>query len=44
VQWILATSSPEVALPCDAGDILALRRMPESDEVRLYDGEQALVH
>jgi hypothetical protein len=44
VQWILATSSPDIALPCDAGDILALRRMPESDEVRLYDGEQALVH
>jgi hypothetical protein len=44
VQWILATSSPDIALPCNAGDILALRRMPESDEVRLYDGEQALVH
>jgi hypothetical protein len=44
VQWILATSSPEIALPCHAGDVLALRRMPESDEVRLYDGEQALVH
>lgn len=44
VQWILATSSPEVALPCDAGDILALRRLPESDDVRLYDGELALVH
>jgi hypothetical protein len=44
VQWILATSSPDIALPCDAGDVLALRRMPESDEVRLYGGEQALVH
>ncbi len=44
VQWILSTSSPDVALPCEAGDILALRRLPESDEVRLYDGELALVH
>jgi hypothetical protein len=44
VQWILATSSPDIALPCHAGDILALRRMPESDEIRLYDGDQALVH
>jgi predicted ATP-binding protein involved in virulence len=44
MQWILATSSPEIALPCDAGDILALRRLPASDEVQLYEGDLAVVH
>lgn len=43
-QWILAASSPEVALPCEPGDVLALRRMPESNEIRLYEGEEAVVH
>jgi hypothetical protein len=44
VQWILAASSPEVALPCEPGDVLALRRMPDSSEIRLYEGEEAVVH
>jgi hypothetical protein len=44
VQWILATSSPDLALPCGSGDILALRRLPESEEVQLYEGELAVVH
>jgi hypothetical protein len=43
-QWILAVSSPEVALPCEPGDVLALRRMPENNEIRLYEGEEAVVH
>ncbi len=44
VQWVLAASSPEVALPCAAGDVLALRRMPDTSEVRLYEGDEAVVH
>jgi len=44
VQWLLSASSPEVALPCDPGDVLALRRMPDSSEIRLYEGEEAVVH
>jgi hypothetical protein len=44
VQWIVATSSPDIALSCDAGDVLALRRMPESNEVRLFEGDLAVVH
>ncbi len=44
VQWILATSSPDLALPCEAGAVLALRRLPESEEVRLYEGDLAVVH
>jgi hypothetical protein len=44
VQWILAAASPEVALACAPGDVLALRRMPESSEIRLYEGDLAVVH
>jgi hypothetical protein len=44
VQWILCAASPEVALPCDATEVLALRRLPESSEVRLYQDDQALIH
>jgi len=44
VQWLLSASSPEVALPCEPGDVLALRRMPDSSEIRLYEGEEAVVH
>ncbi len=44
VQWILAASSPEVALPCEPGDVLALRRMPDSSEIQLYEGEEAVIH
>jgi hypothetical protein len=44
VQWILASKSPAVALSCAPEEVLALRRMPDADEVRLYAGEQALVH
>jgi hypothetical protein len=44
VQWILAAASADVALPCQAGDVLALRRLTESDEVRLYAGELAVLH
>jgi hypothetical protein len=44
VQWILTTSSPDLALACEPGDVLALRRLPESSEIRLYEGEQAVVH
>jgi hypothetical protein len=44
VQWIVTTSSPEVAQGCEASDVLALRRMPSSDRVELYEGELAVVH
>jgi hypothetical protein len=44
VQWILASKSTNVALSCAPGEVLALRRLPDADEVRLYEGEQALVH
>jgi hypothetical protein len=44
VQWILAAASPEVALACEPGDVLALRRTGDGEAVTLYEGDEALVH
>jgi hypothetical protein len=44
VQWIATTSSPAVAQGCDASELFALRRMPESRRVELYDGAAAVMH
>jgi len=44
VQWIVTTSSTDLALACDAADVIALRRMPESNEVRVFEGQHAIVH
>jgi hypothetical protein len=44
VQWVLAAASPTVALGCDAGEVLALRRMHSSASVELYEGELAQTH
>jgi hypothetical protein len=44
VQWILTTASLSVALGCDAADVLALRRMPDSRDVTLHEGAAAIVH
>lgn len=44
VQWILTSSSPAVTAACSSADVLALRRMPSSRRVELYEGELALLH
>jgi hypothetical protein len=44
VQWIVTTASPHVAAGCEAGEVLALRRLPGSSRVELYQGTAALVH
>ena len=44
VQWIVTTSSPAVAQGCDASELFALRRMPESGRVELHDGAAAVMH
>lgn len=44
VQWILATASPALAVGCPASGVLALRRMPASSKVELFEGELALTH
>lgn len=44
VQWIVATASPELASSCEAGEVLALRRMEGSARVELYEGDLAVVH
>jgi hypothetical protein len=44
VQWILTTGSPWAAAICHRDELVALRRLPESDLVGVYDGELALTH
>jgi hypothetical protein len=44
VQWIVGTTSPEIASACDAGEVLALRRLEGSARVELYEGELAVIH
>jgi hypothetical protein len=43
-QWIVSTSSPQVALGCEASDVLALRRMPASSQVEIHEGPLAVIH
>jgi hypothetical protein len=44
VQWIVTTGSPAVATACEVGEVIALRRMPGSAAVELYQGPAAAVH
>jgi hypothetical protein len=44
VQWLLTTSSPELAAGCDSSEILALRRLPTSQRVELFEGPLATLH
>jgi hypothetical protein len=44
VQWILTTASPSLALGCETGEVVALRRMPQSDKIEIYQGELAVTH
>jgi hypothetical protein len=44
VQWILTTSSPEVANSVEVRDVLALRRNAESNRVELFVGSEARTH
>ena len=44
VQWIVTTGSPVVAASVDATSVLALRRLPDEENVELYLGDQARVH
>ena len=44
VQWVLTTSSTAIALGCEPGEVVALRRMQSGARVELYDGAMALVH
>ena len=44
VQWIVTTSSPTVTVACAANEVLALRRMPDSPDIELFEGDLALVH
>jgi hypothetical protein len=44
VQWILSTASSGLASAVDARELLALRRVPGSESVELFTGEEARVH
>ncbi len=44
VQWILTSSSPDVALGCAPGEIIALRRLPGAAAIELHEGEDAVLH
>lgn len=42
VQWLLATSSPAIALGCGASEVLALRT--GDDGIEVHDGPLAVIH
>lgn len=44
VQWIVTTASSFVASACDASEVLALRRLPEDEQIELFLGAQARTH
>jgi len=44
VQWILSTSSVEFASACAPQEVLALRRLPDTQGVQLFSGTQAQTH
>lgn len=43
-QWIVSTSSPAVVSGCDAGSVLALRRMSALGPVEIHHGAGAVMH
>lgn len=44
VQWIVTTTSPDIALGCASGEIVALRRMPGASAIELHEGDFAVLH
>ena len=44
VQWIVTTQSGAVAGSAATHEVLALRRLPERDEVEVYSGSDARTH
>jgi hypothetical protein len=44
VQWILTTTSTDVALGCAPGELYALRRMPGAEAIALHEGDAAVLH
>jgi predicted ATP-binding protein involved in virulence len=44
VQWIITTSSPDVALGCPPSSLIALRRRPGGAAIDLHEGVDAVLH
>src|SRR5262249_49601652 len=43
-QWIVTTAAPATAEGAGRGDVIAIRRVPGSTRVELYDGASAVLH
>lgn len=43
-QWVVTTTSADVAASVDASALLSLRRLPEEDTVALFEGSTAQLH
>ncbi len=44
VQWVLATASPAIAEGAEIEDVIAIRRLPGSAKVELFEGGHAMLH
>jgi hypothetical protein len=44
VQWIVTTCSPNIALGCEADDVIALRKTDDGGSVAIYTGPLAVMH
>ncbi len=44
VQWIVTSASSVLAAACDAKEVLALRRLPETERVQVFTGDHARTH
>jgi hypothetical protein len=44
VQWIITTSSPDVALGCSPSSLVVLRRRPGGAAIDLHEGVDAVLH
>jgi hypothetical protein len=44
VQWVLTTSSPDVTLGCEEGQVVALRKSVTTHGVELHEGPLAVIH
>ena len=44
VQWIVTTASPAIAEGAEIGEVIAVRRLPGSTRVELYEGASAVLH
>lgn len=44
VQWVITTSSAALAASVEASEVIALRRLGESDAIAVFAGDDAVIH